>query len=174
MNLSVLIVEDSADDADLMSGELRQAGLEVLQERVENAEEMHAALAKQPWDLILSDFRLPRFNARQALELLQKTGVDIPFIVVSGAIGEVTAAELMRAGAHDYVMKDNLTRLPAAVTREIKEAQDRREYRRAAEALRESEERWKFALEGAGEGKRAAVIQSLLGTAKLNGLDPAA
>ena len=152
MNLSVLIVEDSADDADLMSGELRQAGLEVLQERVENAEEMHAALAKQPWDLILSDFRLPRFNARQALELLQKTGVDIPFIVVSGAIGEVTAAELMRAGAHDYVMKDNLTRLPAAVTREIKEAQDRREYRRAAEALRESEERWKFALEGAGEG----------------------
>jgi len=152
MNLSVLIVEDSADDADLMSGELRQAGLEVLQERVENAEEMRVALAKQPWDIILSDFRLPRFNARQALELLQETAVDIPFIVVSGAIGEVTAVELMRAGAHDYVMKDSLTRLPAAVMREIKEAQDRREYRRAAEALRESEERWKFALEGAGEG----------------------
>jgi diguanylate cyclase (GGDEF)-like protein/PAS domain S-box-containing protein len=152
MTLPVLIVEDSADDADLMSAELRQAGIEVLAERVENAEEMRAALAKQPWDLILSDFRLPRFNARQALELLQKTGVDIPFIAVSGAIGEVTAVELMRAGAHDYVMKDNLTRLPAAVTREIKEAQDRREHRRAAEALRESEERWQFALEGAGEG----------------------
>ena len=152
MTLSVLIVEDSADDADLISGELRQAGLEVLQERVENAEEMRAALAKQPWDIVLSDFRLPRFNARQALGLLQETGVDIPFIVVSGAIGEVTAVELMRAGAHDYVMKDNLTRLPAAVTREIKEAQDRRDYRRAVEALRESEERWKFALEGADEG----------------------
>ena len=152
MTMSVLIVEDSADDADLMLAELRQAGLDVLQERVENTDAMRAALAKQPWDIILSDFRLPRFNASQALQLLQETGVDIPFIVVSGAIGEVTAVELMRAGAHDYVMKDNLTRLPAAVTREIKEAQDRREYRRAAEALRESEERWKFALEGAGEG----------------------
>ena len=152
MRLSVLIVEDSASDADLMLWELRQAGFEVLHQRVENTEEMRAALAKQPWDIILSDFRLPRFNARKALELLQQTGIDIPFVVVSGAIGEETAVELMRAGAHDYLMKNNLTRLAAAVTREIKEAQDRREHRRAAEALRESEERWKFALEGAGDG----------------------
>lgn len=150
--LSVLIIEDSASDAGLMLRQLAQANFDVHHERVETAEEMRAALAAQEWDIVLSDYRLPGFHADAALALLQTSGHDIPFIVVSGAIGEETAVELMRAGAHDYLMKNNLARLGGAVAREIKEARDRQEHRLASAALRESEERWKFALEGAGDG----------------------
>lgn len=113
--LSVLIVEDSADDARLLVRHLQQAGHEVLHERVETAEALSAALERRNWDVVLSDYRLPDFDAGAALTLLQKSGRDIPFIVISGAIREEAAVELMRRGADDYLMKSNLSRLDPAV-----------------------------------------------------------
>ncbi len=141
--LSVLIVEDSASDAELTVRQLRHAGFDVMHQRIETAEEMAAALKKQAWDVVLSDFRLPNFDAAAALATLRASGLDIPFIVISGVIEEEVAIELMRSGAHDYLMKSNLSRLAPAVKREIAEARDRQEHRRAEAALRESEERFR-------------------------------
>jgi PAS domain S-box-containing protein len=141
--LRVLIIEDSESDADLVLRQLRKAGYSITYERVETAEEMKAALNTRLWDIIISDFKLPQFNATNALALLQKTGLDIPFIVVSGTIGEETAVGLMKAGAHDYLMKDKLARLAPAIKRELDEAQGRHERRQAEKALRESEERYR-------------------------------
>ncbi|MEW5960169.1 MAG: response regulator, partial [Chloroflexota bacterium] len=110
---------------------LRKAGYDVHAERVDNAGQMQAALEKQTWDVVISDYSLPQFDAPAALALLQQTGLDIPFIVVSGTVGEDTAVTMMKAGVHDYLMKDKLLRLAPAVAREIREAQTRRERRRA-------------------------------------------
>ncbi len=131
--LRVLIVEDSEDDTQLMLRELRRGGYDPVFERVETADQMQAALKKRDWELILCDHALPAFSAPKALELLKRTALDIPFIEVSGKIGEETAVEMMRTGAHDYVMKDNLTRLPAAIKRELAEADVRRAHKRAEE-----------------------------------------
>ncbi len=136
--LHVLLVEDSESDAELTILLLTTAGYDVVHERVETAGEMQAALDRQAWDIVLADYRLPQFDAPAALRLLQRTGLDIPFIVVSGTVGEETAVAVMKAGAHDYLMKDNLTRLAPAVRRELAEAQTRRERRQAEEALRRS------------------------------------
>lgn len=133
--LRVLIVEDTPDDAELTLRELRRGGYEPIFERVETAEQMQAALEKQDWEIVLCDYNLPAFGAREALELLTGVDLDIPFIVVSGKIGEQTAVEMMRSGAHDYVMKDNLTRLGAAVKRELAEAHIRREHRQAEQEI---------------------------------------
>jgi PAS domain S-box-containing protein len=96
---------------------------------------MHTALAEQPWDMIIADYSMPRFNALAALQLLQDSGLDLPFIIVSGAIGEDTAVAAMKAGAHDYLMKDNLARLVPAVERELREAQVRRQRKQAEKML---------------------------------------
>jgi len=137
--LHALIVEDSESDAGLVIRLLRKAGYDVFFEQVQTAEEMTAALARQVWDVVISDYSLPRFDAPTALALLQETGQDIPFIVVSGTIGEDTAVTTMKAGAHDYLMKDNLLRLAPAVAREMREAQSRRERKQAQLALQKSE-----------------------------------
>jgi PAS domain S-box-containing protein len=137
--LRVLIIEDSDDDAALLLRKLRQGGYEPLHERVETAEDMAAALNSKTWDLILSDYRLPRFSGLEALALFRKTGLDVPFLIVSGAIGEDTAVETMRAGAQDYIMKDSLQRLVPAIRRELKDAEDRRLRRRTEAALVETE-----------------------------------
>ena len=129
--IRVLIVEDSEDDAVLMLLELRRNGYEPTSERVESAEAMSAALDRQTWDLIMSDYAMPHFSMSTALTMVQEKGLDLPFIVVSGAIGEEAAVAAMRAGAHDYVMKGNIARLAPAVERELREAEMRRERRRA-------------------------------------------
>ena len=139
--LRLLHVEDSAGDAALTERALVRAGYEVLSERVENAAKMRAALAGQSWDLILADYRLPGFDAPAALAILRESGLDIPFIVVSGAIGEELAVAIMRAGAHDYLLKEDLARLGPAVERELKEAKSRQERSIAERALNESQER---------------------------------
>ena len=141
--LNVLIIEDSESDADLVIRQLKKAGYTIHYDRIETAEEMNTELDMLAWDIIISDYKLPQFNASVALTLLQKTGLDIPFIVVSGTIGEETAVELMKAGAHDYLMKDNLARLAPAVKRELDEAHGRRERKQAEKALRKSEERYR-------------------------------
>jgi len=137
--LKVLIVEDSEDDALLVIRELRHGGYAPDFEIVETAEAMRSALGNRTWDLVISDYSLPAFNALAALNLVIESGLDLPFIIVSGTIGEETAVAAMRAGAHDYLMKGNLARLSAAVERELREAGLRREYSKAEEALRESE-----------------------------------
>jgi two-component system, NtrC family, response regulator AtoC len=147
--LRVLVVEDSEDDALLTVNELELAGFEVQFKRVETADAMRSALSSDGWDLVLADYRMPHFSGKQALELVRDHGRDIPFILVSGKIGEETAVEAMKAGAHDYVMKDNLARLVPAVQRELREAEIRRERRRASEALRQSEERFRTVFETA-------------------------
>lgn len=134
--LSVLIVEDSVSDAALMLRHLQKAGFTLTHARVDTEEQMREALLTQMWDVILCDFSLPGFGAKLALMTLQKTGLDIPFIIVSGSIGDEMAIELIRTGAQDYLMKDNLARLVPAVERELREARQRRMHRAAEQRLR--------------------------------------
>jgi signal transduction histidine kinase/CheY-like chemotaxis protein len=137
--LRLLIVEDSEDDALLEIRELRKGGFDPSFERVESREELEAALAAGPWDAIVADFNLSGFNGRDALALVQAKGLDIPFLLVSGTIGEETAIEAMKAGAHDFIIKGNLARLVPALERELKEAAVRRERCQALEALQQNE-----------------------------------
>ena len=136
-SLRVLLIEDSPDDAVLVIRELQRAGYAPQLERIETAAEMRAALGRQTWDLVLSDYELPRFSGLSALRVLRDSGLDLPFVVVSGAIGEDTAVAAMKAGAHDYLMKDKLARLGPAIERELREAEVRHERRLAEIALRE-------------------------------------
>jgi putative nucleotidyltransferase with HDIG domain len=133
--LRVLIVEDSEDDSLLLVRELKRAGYEVTAERVETADAMATALGEQTWDIVISDYSMPHFTGLYALRVLQNSGLDIPFIIVSGAVGEDTAVEAMKAGAHDFVMKSNLARLAPAIERELRDAQVRHDWRRAERAL---------------------------------------
>jgi len=150
--LRLLIIEDSESDAGLIARRLQKAGYDLEYDRVETAEEMKAGLAKQNWDLIIADYNLPGFSGRKALEIFKEDGRDIPFIVVSAAIGEDKAVALMKAGAHDYVMKDNLARLVPAVERELREAAGRRERRRAEDELVKSEATLSTILKGSPTG----------------------
>lgn len=133
--LRVLIVEDSEDDALLLARALRRAGYDVSFERVETAGTMTEALARQTWNLIIADHSMPHFSGTEALELLKKSGLDIPFIFVSGTIGEDTAVAAMKAGAQDYIMKGHLTRLIPAIERELREAEVRIQRRRAEQQV---------------------------------------
>ncbi|PKO89977.1 MAG: hypothetical protein CVU18_02410 [Betaproteobacteria bacterium HGW-Betaproteobacteria-12] len=160
--LSVLIVEDSDSDAELMVRQLRQAGIEFTHERVDTAAAMSAALKNRAWNVVLSDYRLPSFNAGEALAMVRDSGLDIPFIVVSGVIEESKAVELMRSGAHDYLMKSNLSRLAPAVKRELAEAHERHEHRVAQKELRLrvlENEKVQAALRAALEEQRESAAQ---------------
>jgi DNA-binding NtrC family response regulator len=116
--LHILIVEDSEDDALFLLRELKRGGHEPVFERIETAEAMKEALDNRTWDVIISDYSMPQFSGLAALNLLKEIGLDIPFIIVSGNIGEDVAVGAMKAGAHDYIMKGNLARLVPAVERE--------------------------------------------------------
>lgn len=154
--LRVLHIEDSRSDAAVTDRFLTIAGYAVYSERVVNALEMQAALARQPWDLIIADYHLPDFDAPSALSLLHESGCDIPFIVVSGAIGEELAVAIMRAGAQDYLLKDDMARFAPAVEREIRDAQTRRGRELAERALNESEER--LTVQGATLERQTEVL----------------
>jgi signal transduction histidine kinase/CheY-like chemotaxis protein len=130
--LRILIVEDSEDDLFLILRELRKGGYTPEYLSVCTAETMRTALKSRQWDVVTSDYNMPGFSALGALRTLRESGLDLPFIVISGKIGEDQAVEVMKAGAHDYVMKQNLTRLLPAIEREIREA-DQRQRRREAE-----------------------------------------
>ena len=143
--LRVLIIEDSEDDAQLLLRELRRGGYEVEFERVETAEAMQSALTQKTWDLILSDYTMPRFSAPQALQVLKASGLDLPFIISSGTIGEDTAVAAMKAGANDFLIKGKFARLGPIIERELREAESRRERKRAEEALKSSETRYRLA-----------------------------
>jgi signal transduction histidine kinase len=141
--LQVLLIEDNVDDAFLLERHLRKNGFSPSIERVETAAEMLQAIshARLP-DLVLADYNLPNFSGPAALQILRTSGLDIPFIMLSGAMSETTAVESMRAGAQDYVTKQNLSRLVPAVERELREAEDRRKKLAAELALQASEDRF--------------------------------
>ena len=150
--LRVLIVEDSEDDALLTIRELKKGGYEPEYERVETAEAMRIPLQEKSWDIILCDYSMPKFSGPAAIALLKETGIDLPLIIVSGAIGEETAVDCMRFGARDYVMKGNLFRLVSAIERELREAESRRQRKQAEDALRESEIRYRELFDNMGSG----------------------
>jgi signal transduction histidine kinase len=138
--IRVLIIEDSENDAILLMRELRRSGYTPIYQRVDNANDLRVSLSKEQWDVIISDFVMPQFSGLEALRLVREKGLDIPFIVTSGKISDDTAVAAMKAGASDYIMKDNLTRLGPAIEREIQEAMVRREREKASKALLEREE----------------------------------
>jgi two-component system cell cycle sensor histidine kinase/response regulator CckA len=141
--LRVLLVEDSATDAKLVLQELRRTGRVVQFERIETGNAMREALDRRPWDLVISDWSMPGFSAPAALAILKEKQLDLPFIIVSGTVGEESAVEAMRAGARDYVLKDRLSRLGPAVERELLEHENRRALREAELGRRESDERYR-------------------------------
>ena len=137
--LRILFIEDSELDAGLILRHMEKAGYAITMSRVETELDLKKAL-EESWDIIIADYQLPSFDAPNALAILQETGKDIPFIVVSGAIGEETAVSLMKSGARDYVMKDNLSRLPPVVARELIEVEIRHSEKQAHLSLLESEQ----------------------------------
>lgn len=137
--IRILLVEDSPDDADIVLRELTRGGFVPDALRVADAQGLRDALAASPWDAILIDFVIPGFGGLQALELVRDSGVDAPVVLVSGKVGEETAVEIMRAGARDYVMKEDLSRLAPVVRRELDAARARREAKKAQEALRKKD-----------------------------------
>jgi len=137
--LRILLVEDSDNDAQLLLREIRRLGYEVEYERVETAEDMRSALSNKMWDLVICDYSLPHLNAPVALGILKSSGLDLPFIIVSGTIGEESAVSALKDGAHDFLIKGKYARLGPAIERELREAKSRRERSRAEEALREKE-----------------------------------
>jgi PAS domain S-box-containing protein len=139
--LNVLLVEDSPDDAALTLAQLRREGFDPKSETVETGPDFLEQIGKGGWDVVLADYQLPSFTGLKALELLKASGLDIPFILISGTVGEDVAVEAMKAGANDYFLKNNLLRLGPAVDRELREAENRRRQRAAELGLRESEQR---------------------------------
>ena len=156
--IKVLIVEDSEFDARVLVNVLRQGGYEPEFKRVDTADTMRAALVSQRWDVVLSDYNMPGFNARGALEVLQSTGQDLPFLIISGGIGEDIAVAAMKAGAHDYLMKGSLARLIPAIERELREATTRKAQGLAEEALRENEMRYRMLWETSSD---AVIIMDM-------------
>jgi signal transduction histidine kinase len=137
--LRALFVEDSPADAELLLAELRRGGFDVTCERVDTADEMRTALERATWDLVISDFNMPAFSGMAALHILQSTGRDLPFIVVSGMVGEETAVAAMKAGAHDFLVKGRLARLVPAIERELRDAEERRTRLHLEDRLRQSQ-----------------------------------
>lgn len=149
--LRVLLVEDNAYDAELLVAELRGAGYDPAWQRVET-EADYCARLDEPLDLILSDYELPQFNGSRALKLLQERGRDVPFIIVTGAIGEDTAVSVMKQGAADYLLKDRLARLGSSVSQALEQSRLRREREQALAALVAAEEKYHSIVENAVEG----------------------
>ncbi|MFA6401198.1 MAG: PAS domain S-box protein [Salinivirgaceae bacterium] len=137
--LRILIVEDSEDDSLLVLRQIKKGGYYIEYERVETSDKMKVAIEQNTWDIILSDYHLPHFNGLDALWILKESGVDIPFIIISGAIGEDTAVEAMKAGANDYIMKNNMHRLLPAIERELRECKNRTERKHLEQKQKETE-----------------------------------
>jgi PAS domain S-box-containing protein len=145
--LRVIVVEDSEDDALLLTRAVAVTFPRLYWERVANGDEFRRALVHGPWHLIVSDHGMPNFSALEALRILNESGLAIPFIIVSGSIGEEQAVRAMKAGASDYILKSNLTRLVPAIERELRDAQGRQARRHAEQALTQSESRLRAVME---------------------------
>ncbi len=168
--LRLLNVEDSESDTELLVRHLKKEGYELDHKRVEDIHQLTEALINEEWDIIISDYSMPGFGVDEALAFVKQTDLDIPFIVISGTIGEEKAVQVMRAGASDYLMKDNLKRLAPAIERELQEAENRRRKRESEKSSIESEKRLKLALAAAKMGVWEWDIQSeeVFGSAEFN------
>ena len=162
--LRLLLVEDSADDADLVLREIRRAGFEPVVCRVQDEAGMSAAL-DESWDIVVSDYSLPGFDAFGALAIVRRRDPDLPFLIVSGTIADETAVDAMRLGAQDYLMKSNLARLGPAIDRELRDAAVRRERRAATELVLQNEERFRRLIDAIDE-----IVYTVDGEEKLDGL----
>ena len=160
-SLRVLIIEDSENDTLLIIRELKKGGYNPVYERVETAAAMKKALKDKQWDIILCDYKMPKFNAPSAIALLKESNIDIPLIVVTGKIGEETAAECMRLGAKHYIMKGNLSRLCPAIARELEDAKVRNKQNHMDEKIRREEQRFRAFVEHSSD---IIVILNLEGT----------
>jgi signal transduction histidine kinase len=145
--IRLLLIEDSEDDAILLERVIRKSGYDLEIKRISTADALDQALNDEKWDAVLCDYMMPDFNVRDAMDIIRKKELDLPFIIVSGAISDVTAVEMMKAGVHDYLTKDNLSRLIPALNREISEAEQRRKRREAETRLKESERRHRMLVE---------------------------
>jgi diguanylate cyclase (GGDEF)-like protein/PAS domain S-box-containing protein len=151
-DLNVLLIEDFETDALLLLRELERGGYQVQWQRVETLPALESALAAAPWDLILCDYSMPTMNATDVLEVMRGKDLNIPFIVISGSINEEQAITALQAGAHDFLLKNNLARLLPAVQRELQQAQNRRDQKRLDDSLRASELRFRNTIENMMEG----------------------
>jgi two-component system cell cycle sensor histidine kinase/response regulator CckA len=156
--LRALIADDSENDVLLVLRELRKAGYELVYERVSTAPAMQAALERQTWDVIISDYEMPHFGGFEALQLVKASGHDLPFILVSAVVSEETAVAAMKAGAHDFIMKRKLARLAPAIERELREAQTRLARKVAEVALRQSEDQLRQTQKMEAVGRLAASV----------------
>jgi PAS domain S-box-containing protein/putative nucleotidyltransferase with HDIG domain len=158
--LRALIVEDSEDDALLLLNELECAGYDTTSHRVETDKAMGSALKEGIWDVVIADYVLPQFSGLRALQLLKESGLELPFIMVSGKVGEDTAVEIMKAGAHDCIMKNNLKRLAPAIERELLQYTEREERKNAEEALKASRLNFRNSLDGSPLGIRIITAEN--------------
>ena len=142
--IRVLVVDDSEDDTLLLMDELKDNGCNPTYIRVDTPEAMKTALMEKPWDVIIADYRMPQFSGPDALKVLQETGLDIPLILVSGTAEEHTGVDMMRAGAQDFILKHNLCRLTPAITREIGEAESRRQRKKAEARAKAAAENYRI------------------------------
>jgi len=161
--LNVLLVEDSDDDAELVLRELQRGGFDLVCERVQTREAMSATLPKLRWDVIVSDYSLPKFSAPDAFATLLATGLDIPFIIVSGTVGEETAVRAMKLGVQDFIVKGSLHRLIPAIERELREQEGREARRQAEEELRKSEAALRKSEEQLRHAQKMEAVGSLAG-----------
>ena len=160
--LKLLLVEDSVRDADLAVSRLTQAGYDVSHQRVEDGSQMQQALQTQAWDVIIADYTLRGFDSQQALQLLKGSGLDIPFIILSGAMGEEIAVRAIKSGAYDYVLKNNLIPLATAVEEALADAKARGERRQAEKALRQNETQFRDLFENAPLGYMITAPDGLI------------
>jgi len=166
--LRLLHIEDDEDDAELVRRVLEKDGFSLAWERVDSEHQLRQAL-KQPWDIAISDFAMPGFSGLRAFEILSQERSDLPFIFVSGALGEERAVEAMRAGAKDYFLKGNLARLNAAVRRELREAVNRRQRKIAEETAAREQQRLALAIEASNAGVFEMKLDDAGGTVDYSG-----
>jgi len=158
----LLIVEDSEDDAALLVRELQRGGLEPLWERVDTAQAMADALDRVSWDVVISDHGMPHFSAPAAMAMLRERYLDVPFIIVSGTMGEEAAVEAMRVGAQDYILKGKLAKLSPAVARELRDLEIRRAHARSEENLRQTREPLDHATEQLMQAEKLTALGDLV------------